>query len=67
MCRTPNMDVFTVHTAPRAAPPSAPATARWAPGPPPAEVSTLPSPPPAYSKVYDPNSDELRDWEDRNH
>ena len=64
MCRTPNMDVFTVHTAP----PSAPATARWAPGPhpPQAEVSTLPSPPPAYSKVYDPNSDELRDWEDRN-
>ena len=62
MCRTPNMDVFTVHTAP----PSAPATARWAPPPPQAEVSTLPSPPPAYSKVYDPNSDELRDWEDRN-
>ena len=74
------MDVFTVQTGPgpRAAPPSAPTTARWTP-PTPAQQQQQsgvsrqpsgPSPPPAYNtvdhKVYDPNSDELRDWEDRN-
>ena len=50
---------------------------RWSPSAPPSSlpgqdsgVSTHPSPPPAYTKlaenVYDPNSDELKDWEDRN-
>jgi len=71
--RTPNLDVFTVQTsasAPRTRPPTAPTTARWTPPTSSSGTSTQPSPPPAYSKVdqqvYDPNSDELRDWEDRN-